>query len=151
MARTKVTTNPPPPSINYRASYSWTSDRLLAETSSLTTIADWRAHLDSEPLGKSFGRVHDAYVSVRPCIAGEPVCIDNRSKRCSNALGNNSLLTASRGSYLQSSMWPPPSCISTAGPSSGPSPFSVAFSAMSPQWTFFYTSLKPKALGITCG
>jgi len=79
MARTKVTANPPPPSINYKASYSWASDRLLAETSSLIAIVDWRAHLDSEPLGKSFGRVHDAYISVRPCIAGELVCVDNRS------------------------------------------------------------------------
>ena len=79
MARTKVTANPPPPSINYKASYSWASDRLLAETSSLTTIADWRAHLDSEPLRKSFGRVHDAYIFVCPCTAGELVCVDNRS------------------------------------------------------------------------
>jgi len=79
MARTKVTANPPPPSINYRASYSLASDRLLAETSSLIAIADWRAHVDSEPLGKSFGRVHDAYISVRPYTAGESVCVDNRS------------------------------------------------------------------------
>jgi len=79
MARTKVTANPPPYSINYRASYSWASDRFLAETSSLTSITDWRAHVDSEPLGKSFGRVHDTYISVRPCTAGEPVYVDNRS------------------------------------------------------------------------
>jgi len=79
MARTKVTANPPPPSINYGASYSWASDRLLEETSSLTAIADWRAHVDNEPLGKSCGRVHYAYISVRPCTTGEPVCVDNRS------------------------------------------------------------------------
>ena len=79
MVRTKVTANPPPPSINYTASYSWASDRLFVETSSLTPIADWRAHIDSEPLGNSFGRVHDAYIFVRPCTANEPVCVDNRS------------------------------------------------------------------------
>ena len=79
MARTKVTANPPPTSTNYRASYSWASDRLFVETSSLTTTADWRAHVDSEPLGKSFGRVHDAYISVFPCTAGYHVCVDNRS------------------------------------------------------------------------
>ena len=81
MARTKITANPPPPSINYRTSYPWASDRLFVETSSLTAIVDWRAHLDSEPnfVGRAFGRVHDAYISVRPCVAGEPVCVDNRA------------------------------------------------------------------------
>ena len=79
MARTKVTANPPPPSINYRVSYTWASDRLLAESSTLLNVEDWRAHLDSEPVGKAFGREHDAYISVHPCTAGELVCIDNRS------------------------------------------------------------------------
>jgi len=81
MARTKVTTNPPPPSINYKPLYPCASNELLVETSSLTSLVDWRAHLDCEPdfKGRAFGRVHDAYISVRHCIAGEPVCVDNRS------------------------------------------------------------------------
>jgi len=61
--------------------YPGASDELLAETSTLTSIADWRAHLHSEPdfLGRAFGRESDAYVSVRPCAEGEPVCTDNRA------------------------------------------------------------------------
>jgi len=75
MAQTKVTANLPPPSINYKPLYPWASDELLAETSSLTSFADWRAYLDSEPdfKGKAFRRVHDAYISVRPCTTGEPL------------------------------------------------------------------------------
>ena len=75
IARTKVTVNPPPPSVNYRPLYPWASDDLLAETFSLTSITDWRAHLDSEPdfKGRAFGRESDAYISVRPCVEGEPV------------------------------------------------------------------------------
>ena len=79
MARTKVTANAPPPSVNYRPLYPWASDDLLAETSTLTSLAAWRAHLDSEPnfKGRAFGRECDAYISVRPCVEGEPVCVDN--------------------------------------------------------------------------
>jgi len=57
------------------------SNELLIETSSLTSLADWRAHLDNEPDFKrrAFGRECDAYISVHPSIEGEPVCIDNRA------------------------------------------------------------------------
>jgi len=81
MARTKVTANPPPPSVNHKPLYPWTSDELLAETSTLTSIADWRAHLDSEPefRGRMFGRECGAYISVRPCVEDEPVCVDSRT------------------------------------------------------------------------
>ena len=81
MARTKVTDNPPPPNVNYKSLYPWASDELLAETSTLTSIADWRAHLDSEPKfkGRAFGRESDAYISVRPCTEGKPVCMDSRA------------------------------------------------------------------------
>jgi len=80
MARTKITSNPPP-NVNYKTMYPWASTELLAETSSLTSIADWRAHLDSEPefLDRAFGRESDAYISVCPCAEGEPVCIENRA------------------------------------------------------------------------
>jgi len=59
----------------------WASDELLVETSSLTSIANWRAYLESEPdfKGRAFGRECDAYIVVGPCTTGEPVCIDNRS------------------------------------------------------------------------
>jgi len=54
---------------------------LLAETSILTSIADWRAHLDSEPefRGRASGRRSDAYISVRPYARGEPMCVDSRA------------------------------------------------------------------------
>jgi len=80
MARTKTTSNPPP-NANYKEMYPWTSTELLAETSTLTSIADWRAHLDSEPefKGRAFGRERDVYVLVRPCVEGEPVCVDHRA------------------------------------------------------------------------
>ena len=81
MARTKVTVNPPPPSVNYRPLYPWASDDLLAETSSFTSLTDWRAHLDNKPdfKGRAFGRECNAYISVRPCVEGELVCVDNRT------------------------------------------------------------------------
>ena len=80
MARTKVITNPPP-SVNYKPLYPWASDELLAETSSLTSLADWRAHLDNEPdfKGRAFGRECDVYILVRSCVEGEPVCMDNHT------------------------------------------------------------------------
>jgi len=80
MARTKTTANPPPPRVNYKELYLWASDKLLAETSTLTSISDWRDHLNSEPgcKGSAFGRRHDAYISVRSCTVGEPVCVDDR-------------------------------------------------------------------------
>ena len=42
---------------------------------------NWRVYLDSELefLGRAFGRESDAYISVRLCAEGEPVCIDNRA------------------------------------------------------------------------
>jgi len=81
MARTKVTANPPPPSVNYKPLYPWASDKLLIKTSSLTSLVDWKAHLDSEPdfKGRAFGRECDAYIWVRPYVEGEPVCVDNRA------------------------------------------------------------------------
>jgi len=80
MARTKITFNPPP-NVNYKSMYPWAPAELLFKTSSLTSIIDWRAHLDSEPkfLGRAFGRESDAYISVRPCAEGKPMCIDNRA------------------------------------------------------------------------
>jgi len=80
MARTKTTFNPPP-NANYKDMYPWASVELLAETSTLTYIADWRAHLDSEPefKGRAFRREGDAYVSVCPCAEGEPVCVDDHA------------------------------------------------------------------------
>jgi len=62
-------------------SITWAPDELLVETSSLTSLADWRAHFDSEPdfKGRAFEREHDTYIFVRPCTAGEPVCVDDRS------------------------------------------------------------------------
>jgi len=81
MAHTKTTANPLPPRVNYKELFHWASDELLVETSTLTSIFDWRNHLDSEPKCKdsAFGRRHDAYISVRPCTVGEPVCVDDRS------------------------------------------------------------------------
>jgi len=77
MARTKTTTNPPPPSVNYKSQYPWASDELLAETSTLTTLSDWRAHVGKPGAYKfsAFAKRHDAYIYVRPCTPGEPVCV----------------------------------------------------------------------------
>jgi len=51
MARTKTTTNPPPPKVNHRALYPWAPDELLDE----------------------YSRHHDD-IAVLPCTLGEPVC-----------------------------------------------------------------------------
>ena len=67
--------------VDYKALYPWVSDDLLAETSMLTSIEDVRKHRDEEPdpKGHIFGRESDAYVSVRPCAKGEPICADDHA------------------------------------------------------------------------
>ena len=77
MGRTKTTSNPSP-QVDYKALYPWAS---LAETSSLTSNTDVMKHREGEPecIGHVFGRESDAYVSVRPCAKGEPVCSDERT------------------------------------------------------------------------
>jgi len=80
MARTKTTSNPLP-NVDYKALYPWASVDLLAETSTLTSSKDVRKHREEEtnPEGSVFWRESDAYVSVRPCAKGEPVCADHRA------------------------------------------------------------------------
>ena len=80
MDRTKITSNPPP-NVDYKALYPWASTKLLAETSTLTSSEDVRKHQDEEPdcKGRVFGRESDAYVSVRPCTKGEPVCVSDHT------------------------------------------------------------------------
>jgi len=62
----------------YKALYPWASAELLVETSTLTSSEDVRKNRDDEPdcVGRVFGRESDAYVSVRPCAKGEPMCSD---------------------------------------------------------------------------
>jgi len=78
---TDNTANPPPPRVNYKELYPWAFVELLAETSTLTSISDWRDHLNNEPKckGSAFAKRHDAYISVRPCTVGKLVCVDDRS------------------------------------------------------------------------
>ena len=161
MARTKTTANPPPPLVNYRESYSWASDRLLTESSTLTSTEDWKDHTKSEPIGKAFGRDDDAYISVRPCVPGEPVCVDNRSnngepffffyqtvfKRVGQRLPFNSF---ERELLIELNV-PLPSYTPIAGHSSGPSHFSWGTLASPLQWMSSSTSLKRRAPGTTSG
>jgi len=79
MARTKITSKPPP-NIDYKALCPWASVGLLAETSTLTSYEDTKKHRqrDGEDVGRAFGKEHDTYVSVRPCALGEHVCADDR-------------------------------------------------------------------------
>ena len=81
MARTKVTPNPPP-RVDYKALYSWASDELLNECTTLTTIRDVEDHRGDLLLYNfnAFCRTHDAHISIRQGTPGEPVCVDDRSK-----------------------------------------------------------------------
>jgi len=69
----------PTPSVDYKTLYHWAPDELLAETSKITSTKDVKAYKENESDEKFqiFGREHDAYVSVQPCRAGEPVCVDD--------------------------------------------------------------------------
>jgi len=80
MARTKTAPNPPP-SIDYITLYRWAPNDLLAETTKYTSNQDVITYKEGEADEKCrvFGREHDAYVSVRPCEKGEPVCADDRA------------------------------------------------------------------------
>jgi len=81
LACTKTTANPPPPKINYRALYPWASDELLEECSTLTSMKDWRDHIEGSGVyqHRVFARRHDEDITVLPCIPGEPVCGNERS------------------------------------------------------------------------
>jgi len=81
MARTKTTSNPPPPRINYKALYPWASDELLDECSSLTSMKDLRDHISGPSVyeHRAFARRHDNDIVVLPCTPNEPVCGDERS------------------------------------------------------------------------
>jgi len=81
MARTKTTSNPPPPKVNYKALYSWASDELLNECTTLTTVEDVEDHLGDPRLYKfnTFCRTHDSHISIRHGTPREPVCVDDRS------------------------------------------------------------------------
>ena len=80
MARTKTTPNPPP-SVDYKTLYCWAPNEILIETSKITSNKDVITYREGEADEKHrvFGREHNAYVSVRPCRKGEPVCVDDRT------------------------------------------------------------------------
>jgi len=81
MARTKTTTNPPPPKVNHRALYPWAPDELLDEYSSLVSTKAWRDHVGESSAydHRAFGKRHDDDIVVLPCTLGEPVCGDERA------------------------------------------------------------------------
>jgi len=81
MARTKTTANPPPPRINNKALYSWASDELFEENSTLNSNKEWRDHIEGSGVyqHRAFARRHDEDISVLPYVPGEPVCGDERA------------------------------------------------------------------------
>jgi len=81
MARTKTTSNLPPPKINYRALYPWAPDELLDEYSSLVSSNAWRDHVGESSTydHRAFAKRHDEDIVVLPCTLGEPVCGDERA------------------------------------------------------------------------
>ena len=163
MARTKTTTNPPPPSVNYKPLYPWASDELLAETSTLTSFSDWRDHLNSEPgcKGRAFGRRHDAYISVRRCTAGEPICVDNRSnggepffffyQTMFKRVGQRLPFTSFERELFTEINVAPAQLHPNNWPSSEPLVFSSATSGVTLQWMSSSISSRLRALGKTSG
>jgi len=111
MACTKTTANPSLPKFNYKALYSWASDELLEESSTLTSMKDWRDHIEGSGVYQyhAFARRHDEYITVLPCIPSEPVCGDERANNglpssfstrwSSNALGCACPSRGSKGNY----------------------------------------------------
>ena len=152
MARTKTTANPPPPKINYRALYSWTSDELLEESSTLTSMKDLRDHIEGSGVyqHRAFARRHDEDITVLPCIPGEPVCGDERANNgvpffffyqvVFKRIGMRLPSRGSKGNYSQKLMSPRPSYIPTAGPSLKPSTFCAGTSGTPPPSTSSFTS-----------
>ena len=66
MARTKTTPNPPPPKVHYKALYSWASNELLNECTTLTTVEDIEKHLGDLRLYNfnAFCRTHDSCTAL---------------------------------------------------------------------------------------
>ena len=128
MARTKTTSNPPS-NVDYKTLYPWASVELLVETSILTSSEDVRKHRDEEPdcKGRVFGRKSDAYVSVRPCAKGEPVCANDHVNEgwpffflystVFKRIKLHLLLKGFERALLTKINVAPASCIPTAGPS----------------------------------
>ena len=73
MARTKTTANPPPPKINYKALYTWASDELLEDHSTLTFMKEWRDHIEGSGVyqHRAFARRHDEDIFVLSCVYAE--------------------------------------------------------------------------------
>ena len=154
MARTKTTANPPPPKMNYRALYSWAPDELLEESSTLTSMKDWRDHIKGSGIYQhcAFARRHDEDISVLPCIPGEPVCGDERANNgvpffffyqvVFKRIGMRLPSRGSKGNYSQKLMSPQPSYIPTAGLSSKSSTFCAGTSGTPPPSTSSFTSSK---------
>ena len=83
MARTKTTSNPPPPKVNYRALYPGAPDELLDEYSSLTSTKAWRDHIGESSIydHRAFAKRHDEDIAVLPCTPREPVCGDEQANK----------------------------------------------------------------------
>jgi len=66
--------------VDYKAKYSWASDVLLAECTSLTTVEDVVKHQGDPHLYNFnvFCITHDSHIFVRHGTPGEPVCVDNQ-------------------------------------------------------------------------
>ena len=153
MARTKTTPNPPP-KVDYKAQYPWSSDELLAECTSLTTVEDMVKHQGDPHLYNfnAFCSTHDSHISVCHGTPGEPLCVDNQFngrkpfiftyQAVSSALVCAFPSRPLRGSYSPRLTQPLPSYIPTAGPMSGLFKFYVGTWASHLQWTFSFISLK---------
>ena len=160
MAKTKTTPNPPP-SVDYKTLYHWAFYELLTETSKITSYKDVTSYKESESDEKFriFGREHDAYVSVRPCREGKPVCVDDRASpkepfffMYSTVFKWIKLRFRFTGftRSLQNLTWPLPSCTPTTWPSLGPLPSCATISAIRPQWTSSCTSSRRRILARDC-
>jgi len=154
MARTKTTANPPPPRTNYKALYTWAPDELLEESSTLTSMKDWKDHIKGSGVyqHRAFARRHDEDITVLPCIPGEPVCGDERANNgvpffffyqvVFNALGCACPSRGSKGNSSWKLMLPQPSYIPTAGLSSKRSTFYAGSSDTPPPSTSSFISSK---------
>jgi len=76
-----MTANPPPPRVNHKDFYTWASDELLDECSSLVSTKAWRDHVRDPSTydHRAFTKRHDDDIAVLPSTLGGPVCGDERA------------------------------------------------------------------------
>ena len=69
------------PPKDYKELYPWATSALLKETSSINTELGVHRLRKGDQSELSFHEEHDSKMAVLPCLAGEPICADDKANK----------------------------------------------------------------------